>query len=227
MIDKEPSSTSVAVPRSVGYNVGMKRKSIALAFFSLLLFGCGNPQETVEEIPETKLTLSAGFVFNYRLDPEGGFLAELLFDGDSVSLPERIDTDGPLVAGDQVVITFEGDYEIFCVDVYPGQCRVNGKVKRQDFVKTEILGIQVADATIGDIADDIKSDYHLDNTYVILDEEGKFTPLENYEGHELYLSVNRRSTEYHCTCQDGAECEPCLTYIAGLYAYNPRPNEEA
>lgn len=196
----------------------MRRKLAALILLPILICGCGNQGEN-----EHVLSLSAGYVFGVSKTLDGHPTGRMLFNDTVYSFPEGVSWPGPLVAGDQLVITFEGEYQVNCYYTYPATCLVEGKVKDCKLYKTDILGIHLDDATIASQADRISREYLLETPYVILDVEGRCIPLNEYDGQDLFLSVDKRATEEHCpACPAGANCGVCATYIAGLYAYSPR-----
>ena len=196
----------------------MKVKRICFALLPTLLSSCGCSNFNNEKT----LVLDATFVFEHTETSEGEKLATLLFNGGYYSFSSEVKIDKPIVAGDQLSITFNGDYEITCQETYPKRCEVDGKIKGFTLKETQIYGIHVDDATIGDIAKSIRSDYLLENEFVIL-EDGRFTSLDSYDGQDLFLSYNKRKMDENCICPDGYQCEACPVYIKGLYAYNPRP----
>ncbi len=189
----------------------------------LILSGCGNSTST----PNTEKTfvLNAGFVFDHKQTASGEKLASLLFDGNYYSFFDELTLEEPLVAGDQLSVTINNITEDVCFSIYPARCTVEGNIKDYSLSKTTIYGVHVDDATIGQTAENIKRGYILDNEYVVLDKGGRYVPLEDYDGQDLFLSVDKNKTESLCTCPEGAQCGPCPIYIAGLYAYNPRPSE--
>ena len=182
-----------------------------------------NSSASSSAVEDATLLLNAGFVFNHIQTHEGEKLATLLFDASYYTFSKEITINKPIVAGDQLNVTFNGGYDYFCQEVHPARCKVNGEIKSYFLIETQIIGVHVDDATIGDIADSIKASYLLDNEFVILDKEGRYIALEDYKGQDLYLSENRKKATEFCTCPEGAMCEPCPFYVAGLYAYDPRP----
>lgn len=218
----------------------MKKNLLFLSFVtSILLIGCNNTSSTSSASSDTSSFSSedskiiytasykfkASFVFEHIKDEEDNNLACLLYDhsyyhwngGVSIHIEENI------VAGDILIVNFESDEEIstYCELTYPSSCYINAKAVSYEFIKTNIISIN-AETPIKEMAKDIKESYDLNNPYVVLDEEGHYIDIEEYEGHELYLSIDKSLEDYYCSCPEGAQCEPCPTYIAGLYAYNPR-----
>lgn len=191
----------------------MKIKYITPFLLFSVLSGCANPLPVDDEV----LLLDAAFVFDYLENEENEKLASLLFNGGYYSFPNEIKIDKTLVAGDQLSITFNGDYSVTCQEIYPSKCVVEGEVKSYTLIETRIRSMHIDHVTIKDIADEFKKSYKLDNEYVILDREGRYTTLDSYEGHDLWLSENKRKMTDFNACLEGSPI-----YIAGLYAYDPR-----
>ena len=191
----------------------MKIKYITPFLLFSVLSGCANPLPVDDEA----LLLDAAFVFDYLENEENEKLASLLFNGGYYSFPNEIKIDKTLVAGDQLSITFNGDYSVTCQEIYPSKCVVEGEVKSYTLIETRIRSMHIDHVTIKDIADEFQKSYKLDNEYVILDREGRYTTLDSYEGHDLWLSENKRKMIDFNACLEGSPI-----YIAGLYAYDPR-----
>lgn len=195
----------------------MKNKPTISIVLPLLLMGCNvanKPSST------STLVLGYGFVFNHVQNQEGEQLAKLLLNDSYYSFSSEINIEEPIVAGDQLSITFDGEYDDICFETYPAQCTITGTIKSYHLIQTEVLGLLVDGASMAVTIRN--SAYVLDNEYVILDEEGRYTSLDEYDGSNIFLSVNKKKTEEYCTCPEGAQCEPCPIYISQLYAYNPR-----
>ena len=191
----------------------MKIKYITPFLLFSVLSGCANPLPVDDEA----LLLDAAFVFDYLENEENEKLASLLFNGGYYSFPNEIKIDKTLVAGDQLSITFNGDYSVTCQEIYPSKCVVEGEIKSYTLIETRIRSMHIDHVTIKDIADEFQKSYKLDNEYVILDREGRYTTLDSYEGHDLWLSENKRKMIDFNACLEGSPI-----YIAGLYAYDPR-----
>lgn len=191
----------------------MKIKYITPFLLFSVLSGCANPLPVDDEA----LLLDAAFVFDYLENEENEKLASLIFNGGYYSFPNEIKIDKTLVAGDQLSITFNGDYSVKCQEIYPSKCVVEGEVKSYTLIETRIRSMHIDHVTIKDIADEFQKSYKLDNEYVILDREGRYTTLDSYEGHDLWLSENKRKMIDFNACLEGSPI-----YIAGLYAYDPR-----
>ena len=191
----------------------MKIKYITPFLLFPVLFGCANPLPVDDEA----LLLDAAFVFDYLENEENEKLASLIFNGGYYSFPNEIKIDKTLVAGDQLSITFNGDYSVTCQEIYPSKCVVEGEIKSYTLIETRIRSMHIDHVTIKDIADEFQKSYKLDNEYVILDREGRYTTLDSYEGHDLWLSENKRKMIDFNACLEGSPI-----YIAGLYAYDPR-----
>lgn len=188
----------------------MKYKLFAIPLLTFLFTSCASSKPQDEDKPLIKtLVLDAGFVF----DSGGDNTATLLYNESYYSFPSDIKLDVPLVAGDQLYINFDGEYEVICDESYPSRCEIKGKIASYSLNETLIQMIPV---------DELVDGYLLDNQYAILDEEGRYVSLDTYEGNELYISENLKKKKEYCNCPDGVMCDPCPIYVAGLYAYNPR-----
>ncbi len=198
----------------------MKNKPTILIVLPLLLAGCNVPNKPSSTSNEHTLVLDYGFVFNHVQNQKGEQLAKLLLNDSYYSFPSEINIEEPIVAGDQLSITFDGEYDGVCLETYPAQCTITGTIKSYHLIQTEVLGLLVDGASMAVAIRN--SGYILDNEYVILDEEGRYTSLDEYDRSNIFLSVNKKKTEEYCTCPEGAQCGPCPIYISQLYAYDPR-----
>ena len=202
------------------YTIDMKNKPTILIVLLLVLAGCNVPNKPSSTSNEHTLVLDYGFVFNHVQNQKGEQLAKLLLNDSYYSFPSEINIEEPIVAGDQLSITFDGEYDGVCLETYPAQCTITGTIKSYHLIQTEVIGLLVDGASMAVAIRN--SGYVLDNEYVILDEEGRYTSLDEYDDSNIYLSVNQKKMEEYCTCPEGAQCGPCPIYISQLYAYNPR-----
>ena len=198
----------------------MKNKPTILIVLPLLLAGCNVANKPSSTSNEHTLVLDYGFVFNHVQNQKGEQLAKLLLNDSYYSFPSEINIEEPIVAGDQLSITFDGEYDGVCLETYPAQCTITGTIKSYHLIQTEVLGLLVDGASMAVAIRN--SGYILDNEYVILDEEGRYTSLDEYDQSNIFLSVNKKKTEGYCTCPEGAQCGPCPIYISQLYGYDPR-----
>ena len=198
----------------------MKNKPTILIVLSLLLAGCNVANKSSSISSKHTLVLDYGFVFNHVQNQQGEQLAKLLLNDSYYSFPSEISIEEPIVAGDQLSITFDGEYDGICLETYPAQCTITGTIKSYRLIQTQVIGLLVDGASMAVAIRN--SGYVLDNEYVILDEEGRYTSLDEYNGSNIFLSVDQKKTKDYCTCPEGAQCEPCPIYISQLYAYNPR-----
>ena len=56
-----------------------------------------------------------------------------------------------IVAGDQLNVTFNGDYEITCQDPYPNRSEVDGRIKEYDSKKLKYIPSLLITVTLGAI----------------------------------------------------------------------------
>ena len=198
----------------------MKNKPTVLIVLPFLLTGCNVANKPSSTSDKHTLVLDYGFVFNHVQNQKEEQLAKLLLNDSYYSFPSEISIEEPIVAGDQLSITFDGEYDGICLETYPVQCTITGTIKSYRLIQTQVIGLLVDGASTAVAIRN--SGYVLDNEYVILDEEGRYTSLDEYDGSNIFLSVDQRKTKDYCTCPEGAQCEPCPIYISQLYAYNPR-----
>ena len=159
-------------------------------------------------------TMTAAYNFGH-LEKEGAPVAVLLFNDTyfSGSLAAVQRPDFKLIAGDRLVLKYTGT--LITLESSPGQTFIEGgELKDYYFVKTDIF--EEKDAT----AEAIKSKYNLRTENIILDDEGHFVSIDQYEGSDYYLTFDK---ERVVPCPDGANCAVQLTPVAGIYAFNPRP----
>ena len=121
--------------------------------------------------------------------------------------------DYKLIAGDRLVLKYTG--ALITLETSPGQTYIEGgELKDYYFIKTDIF--EEKDAT----AEAIKGKYNLRTENIILDDEGHFASIDQYEGTNYYLTFDK---ERVVPCPDGANCMVQKLPIAGIYAFNPRP----
>ncbi len=201
------------------YNEYMKYRGPALTLFSLLLIGCNVSISNVDNF----LSLNAVLLFEKKETQDAEDMAVIRYSSANYPSPSYLKIDEKIVAGDQIKVIFEGEFNHVCDDSLKSNCLYEGRIKSYSITETQIMGIHVDDATIGDISNQIRTSYLLDNEYVILDEVGHYISLDDYDGYDLYLSENKTMMEENCHCPEGMVCGVCPVYVAGLYAYNPRP----
>ena len=197
----------------------MKYKSLSLKSLLILpilfLASCNGAQEEYN-----KINLYVRYSFNTaQRSDTGEYIAYKLFDYSRLGKGlEDIKVPSNLVAGDILSITYTGI--LYTLESYPGTYMLeDGEVIDYQFKQCRIDAMSVADATIKDIADEIRNRFDLANEYVILDNTGSFTTLDEYGGCDLYYTYDEaREVE----CPIGANCEVTRYPVAQLYAYNPR-----
>ena len=102
--------------------------------------------------------------------------------------------DYKLIAGDRLVLKYTGT--LVTLETSPGQTYIEGgELKDYYFVKTDIF--EEKDAT----AEAIKGKYNLRTENIILDDEGHFASIDQYEGTNYYLTFDK---ERVVPCPEGA-----------------------
>ena len=176
-----------------------------------IISGCSN-NNSGDNIKEETFTAYHNFRHIIKDDI---FIASLLFENTTFigNLGNIQYPDYRLIAGDRLIIKHTG--EIVTLLSSPSQTYIqDGELKEYYFIQTRIIEVKEITAT------SIKNTYSLRNENVILDEEGHFTSIDEYQGSDFYLTFD---AERVTTCPEGAWCEEQLVPIAGIYAFNPRP----
>ena len=214
---------------------------LLLLLFGLTITGCSRPAEdSIDEkgsssipIPNDYFILdssnnsnsekhhttvfSAELVFGHIQEQDGQFVATTLFGSnyiriDGIELPKNI------IAGSTLTIVYDGN--IVVDESYPGYAYLEngGRLISYSYEPTHVFGMRVADATISENL--LKENYDLPNAKnVIVDKEMHYVPLEEYNGDNIYLSVDKKKEDDYCP--EGATCDDHKPFIAGMYAFNP------
>ena len=163
---------------------------------------------------ETKTkNLQFTYVYDHsKLADTGEKIAALLVEGgylmggfESVIIPKDV------VAGDVITIKYTG--EILTDTSHPGMTFITGgNLKTYSIKYSEVIHLTGEEID----AQRINSEYDLSSTNVIIDKVGRFVPLEEFEGEDLYLVLNQ---EKAASLSEGDD-QP--TPIACMLAYNPR-----
>ncbi|MCR5091528.1 MAG: hypothetical protein K6B51_02370 [Bacilli bacterium] len=204
----------------------MKKKKASLLLLPFLLAGC-----YIKSIPsddkETIVTLNAELVFQHIFDAESNPLAITLLESSYFDFPEGFRIIEKYIAGDQINLTMVGDYDYKCKTVYPGDCHIDGNIKGYTITKTRVKEINPGIVTDISMTEYLAERYALKNEYIVLDQSGNYMRLDEYEGGTIYLTEDLGRKERECTCPEGMICEPCpdFKYVAGVYAFNPRPGD--
>lgn len=135
---------------------------------------------------------------------------------------ESIEIPDDIVAGDIINIVHTGS--IVTLESYPGKSYLeNGEVISYSFSYSDVIHLEGEEFEL--TMPNIELVYDFSNPYVILDRNGKFVALDEYEGDELYLVYNQ---EKYDEIKDELENNTSEGYpsvrrpIASMFAYNPR-----
>lgn len=169
------------------------------------------------EIPdiESSSILQACFVYYYRQDSETHeYYADIFWEYSYYNIDNFPQRD-VIVAGDQLELVHTGFIQ--CEESFPGNCYIqNGEILNYRFIDTTIKTIHSDDKPIKEIANEIRDIYSFSYDYVVLNTNGNYVDIDEYEGHDLYLSIDQKKET------NKKESASNITFIAGLYAYNPR-----
>lgn len=183
----------------------MKFKNFLLAPVIFTLACSVKP--TVTSVSKASFTVTHSFV--------GDTYAQLTFsDGyfgtgfEHFSYPKT-----PLVAGDYFEIEYTGD--LIVQESFPCNYIIQGG----EVVSTKFIPTTIHKAT----KDYLNKETNLDffSTRVILSSQGDWEYILDYQGDELYYTLDMGYYEEN-RCPEGAVCEELPIVIAGVYAYNPR-----
>ena len=205
----------------------MKNRKLLLGLLPFLLSGCYiESRKGSSAVEDVTVNIDAELVFGCFFDQNETAYARVMWRSSSYHFPEGVKIEEKPVAGDQLWITFEGEpTESICYLTYPGDCYLEGKVKDYGVRQTNVTCLNIDLVEGATVSRYLRSHYSIFTNYVVLDEEGRYVALDEYNGtNTLYLSESISNKEYVCSCPEGAQCGPCpnTPYIVGIYAYNPR-----
>jgi hypothetical protein len=205
----------------------MKNRKLLLGLLPFLLSGCYiESRKGSSAVEDVTVNIDAELVFNTVIDENAAPYARVMWGSSYYHFPENIQIEEKPVAGDQLWITFEGEpTESICYVTYPGDCYLEGKVKDYGIRQTNVTCLNIDLVEGATVSQYLRSHYTIFTNYVVLDEEGRYVALDEYDGlNTLYLSESISNKEYVCSCPEGAQCGPCpnTPYIVGIYAYDPR-----
>lgn len=158
--------------------------------------------------------------FNVSLNYFYDSFAKLYYEGcvlgdafDSVIQPND------LIGGD----VFHFDYTGKLTDpIYSisGKININGRLERYKYIQTEIRNYHSDLGPIKDNLDVLSGLYQIECEYVIISKNGTYISLENYEGSELYISIDYK--RMYMDTNATTNHESARPIVAALYSYNPR-----
>ena len=206
---------------------GLYRTIELSVLLSTLLFGCRQSEAKTESVSEERKFNVTRFsitpTYSHVKDEDGVDRMVLSYDNgffaDSCHI--RIDnTDIIPIAGDCLYVRHHG--EILAQATSPMQY-VPGE--GYEFVLAyieatpEICRYQLTEENTKEA---FRKQFDLQDDHVILTERGTYTSLEDFTGDAFYYTIDYRKcwrdTLYPNT-------EPRMKPVAGLYAYNPRPQQ--
>ncbi len=164
-------------------------------------------------------TLMYTYVFNHIYDNDGVPYAILLTDYNYLSSSfGNIVAPKDITAGDTISIVHTGS--IVTQETYPGKSFLkDGEVISYSFNYAEVIHLAGNDFSVENVKNNYSCKY-----YVILDRSGRYIPLDNYTGNELYLVVDemrgKNNGKIEEPVPDGKRAVACML------AYNPRDLED-
>lgn len=163
---------------------------------------------------ESKTTnLQLTYVYDHTtLAETGEKLASLLVEyGYLMNGFGSVEIPKDATAGDIIVVKHTGEIQV--QESYPSMINLkNGTLKSYSIEYAEVIHLSGDEIN----AQEIKSNYDLISLNVITDKTGRFVSLDDYQGEDLYLVVDKKKQALNPTAND----QP--TPIACMLAYNPR-----
>ena len=123
---------------------------------------------------------------------------------------------GDLIAGDVLHFDYVGKLADPVYSI-PGVIDIVGRLERYHFIKTEIKKYHSDLGPIKDNLDVLRGMYQIDFEYVITNRYGTYVSLDNYDGSDLYVSI-----DYKRMYMASDQHETTRPIVAALYSYNPR-----
>jgi hypothetical protein len=177
---------------------------------------------TNTETDETNVpTISFTFTYDYGFHIQDELT--LLIDGGYLRKGfEGIEIPNDIVAGDIITIKYTGG-EITTETTYPSQTYLyDGEVISYSFTYAKVIHYDYM--ALKQQKDNLKQIYDLKDSYVILNNAGKYVSLDKYEGNELYLVTDHQKYE---KVKDQLSNTGGTKYpIACMLAFDPRKESE-
>lgn len=179
------------------------------------------PNPTPDDKPEINTT-----TLQYTYDYGWHVLGELTLLCDDGHLHiDGIEKPADIVAGDMIKIVHTGS--IWTQESYPATHSLSsgGYLISYSFEYATVIHL----GSYGYSIENVKSQYDLDEEYVIVDRTGNCVPLDEYNGDEIYLVVDQKRYPYY---GNGDFTDIDMEYpeeiipIASMFAYNPRDLED-
>lgn len=203
----------VALCKAIGQGVSMKKLLFCIVIINICssLAGCKNTirEDDLEPVlirlwPEKKV------VVRYRASQRTKGFENVVFPeyepvlGDNFHFKHTGKLTDPSTLDDDPSLVGKISYEDFFIS--------KGEVKEYTFKTTHIIHIENTSV------DELKTIYKIDTPIVILNTDGYFDLIKEYEGTSYYISFDRKEIPDDYNCDDYTPFT-----IKGIYAYNPRP----
>lgn len=121
-----------------------------------------------------------------------------------------------LIAGDVLHFDYVGKLADSIYSI-PGEIDIVGRLESYLFIKTKIRNYHSDLGPIKDNLDVLRGMYQIDFEYVITNRNGTYVSLDNYDGSDLYVSI-----DYKRMYMASDQHEAIRPIVAALYSYNPR-----
>lgn len=188
----------------------MRSKKLFLIPAILSLVSCAVPTVMGIERASFTVTRACSRYGTSQLTFRHSFFGDGVFSRgfENVSMPKT-----PLVAGDY----FEVEYYGLLTALTSSPCQF--VLEGGDVVGTRFVPTSVHKTTLDFLNKETNLDFF--STAVILNSHGDWECILDYQGDELYYTLDMGYYEEN-RCPEDAVCEELPIVIAGVYAYNPR-----
>ena len=123
-----------------------------------------------------------------------------------------------LVAGDVFHFSYKGELADQIMSI-PGVLDIWGELIDYEYIKTTMEKVEPEN---GSLVDALNNLYQIDEPYVILNQQGAYTSLEEFEGDKVYVTLDYKKMYINVDTDDSHQHEPSLPIVAAIYAFDPR-----
>ena len=163
------------------------------------------------------------FAYDHIFSSSGEPYATLLIDDSYLSL--KIDEPKDITAGDILCVEITNGAYFVTQESYPGHTHlVNGEMVSYWFEYSDVYILSGGEITPQNVRDSF--DFRWGNEYVILDRDGRYVSLDEYEGSELYLVLDKERADKIDSGKIEPERDEAKIPIACALAYNPRKESD-
>ena len=122
-----------------------------------------------------------------------------------------------LVAGDVFHFSYTGELADPVMSI-PGVLSIYGELIDYEYIKTKMDKVEPLSGSLIDAL----NNYEIKDPYVILNQQGAYTSLEEFEGNKVYVTLDYKKMYIDVDQNDSRQYEPSRPIVAAIYAYDPR-----